>query len=293
LSLSILIPVYNYTVTALVIELLKQAETLSVPIEIVLLDDFSDPFYHNQYNAFSHGEKVKVFFNPANSGRELSRKKLSTLAAFDNLLFLDCDVKIIEKLFIEKYLNEIQNGYEVVVGGHIYQAEKPLDIKKILHWKYGTLRECHSSITNSQTFKASNFLIRKDIFLRVPAFNGFKSYGHEDTFWGIWFEEKEINVNRIKNPVLHAGLEDTDVFLNKSLEALVNLKTLSLQKGQSKLVKHIKIFRWYIIFKKIYFLKLIRFFYEIFEKESLKNLHSENPSLVLFDWMRLASFSKL
>ena len=293
MSLSILIPVYNHDVTALVNELLKQAESLSVPFEVVLLDDFSDPVYHNQYNYFYDEGKVKVFFNPKNLGRELSRKKLSTLAAFDNVLFLDCDVMVIEKLFIQNYLNEIQKGYEVVVGGHIYQNEKPLNNKKILHWKYGTVRECRSTITNSQTFKASNFLIRKKIFESVPAFAGFKNYGHEDTFWGIWFQEQRIKVYRIKNPVLHEGLEDTNVFLSKSLEALLNLKTLSLQTDQNNLAKHIKIFRWYLIFKKFHLLKPISFFFRHFQKYFLKNMHSANPSLVIFDWMRLASFSKL
>ncbi|HEX3009978.1 MAG TPA: hypothetical protein VHO90_20420, partial [Bacteroidales bacterium] len=65
-------------------------------------------------------------------------------------------------------------------------------------------------------------------------------YGHEDSVLGIAFYQNDISVVHIENPVLHDGLEPTEVFLSKTKEGVTNLiKLYTTFPDRASLLKHI------------------------------------------------------
>src|SRR5690606_6196842 len=95
------------------------AEKLS--FEIIVLDDASQNFLteNNEINSLDH---CSYSILNQNIGRSAIRNLLSTKALFDNLLFLDADVRMISDQFIKNYINFIKSNsnYGVVYGGIVY-----------------------------------------------------------------------------------------------------------------------------------------------------------------------------
>ncbi len=142
--LSILIPTYNYNIFPLVQELHEQCIQQKIVFEIIVLDDCSIKFHteNNKTNTLSNC--IYQILNQ-NIGRSAIRNLLATKATFNNLLFLDADVRLINKQFIKNYLSFIQynSNYEVVYGGIVYQENQP-ETNQLLRWIYGNEREALS-----------------------------------------------------------------------------------------------------------------------------------------------------
>lgn len=288
MGLSILIPVYNLDVTALVKTLAGQLHQQGKEGEIILLDDFSDAGFHTINNVLGNLPAVKYHRNEKNEGRTISRLKLSSLAGFENLLFLDCDSKIIHENFIATYFEEAEKGGDVIVGGRIYSSTPP-DCKYRLHWKYGSRRESGKRTA----FMSNNFMIKRSVFNKLDASFRLPGYGHEDTWWGIQFKNSGVTIKTIDNPVLHDELEDSKRFLKKSKNALQNLLLLEKKTGPKELKKEVKIYRWY---KRLRFFGLTGvylFFERIFHRPFYSNLTSCHPRLFYFDLYRLAILASL
>jgi hypothetical protein len=120
-----------------------------------------------------------------------------------------------------------------------------------------------------------------------------KGYGHEDTFIGIQLDQLDAFVWYTDNPVLHLGVEAADVFIQKTHEALKNLRTLSTIVDASALSQHVKLFKYYRRLKAIGGLKLVEYAYSILRSKIDRNLRSCSPSLDLFDLYRMNYFIKL
>ena len=289
MGLSILIPVYNFDVSSLVNELSAQLTATGMEGEIILLDDGSDPTFNTSNQLLQNESFVTFQRNLKNEGRMASRLLLSQLAHYDYFLFLDCDSEIIKKDFLITYFEMIELGIDLASGGRIYSDSPPTDCEYMLHWKYGTLRESRKpGELLSPGFMSNNFLVKKDIFFQLDNFLELPGYGHEDSFWGIQFEQAGVKCNNINNPVIHASLEKTDNFLAKSENALGNLLFLEKNIGKTYLSNHIKIFRWYCRIKKTGFAGIYLFFEKLFHQYFLKNLRSCKPNLNYFDFYRLA-----
>jgi glycosyltransferase involved in cell wall biosynthesis len=224
-GLSVLIPVYNYNVTSLVHALSAQLEKTGKEGEIILLDDGSsdDTILANQ--SLQNISYVRFFRNEKNEGRMLARQKLSTLARFEWLLFLDCDSGIIKDDFLAAYFNLIKDDIDLASGGRVYADQQPAECELMLHWKYGRKRESPKGKPGT-TFQSNNFLIKKEIFERLDTSLQMPGYGHEDSWWGIQFEQAAIRCRYLNNPVLHASIEKADSYIEKSEQALSNLLLL-------------------------------------------------------------------
>ncbi|MGB6038065.1 MAG: glycosyltransferase, partial [Cryomorphaceae bacterium] len=212
--LSVLIPVYNYSVQELVMQLSDQLVAEEFRFEILLLDDDSTQFA-NQYGKFENLEHVSVLKSEKNLGRSKSRNVLAEKAQYDLLLFLDCDSLPVRDNFINNYLSHAEEK-KVLVGGTRYKDEYAPSER--LHWLYGTKRES----LDQAGFHSNNFLIARQDFLHVRFDESLTQYGHEDTLLGIHLKEEGIQVERIDNPVFHCGLEDNETFLKKALLAVEN-----------------------------------------------------------------------
>ncbi|WP_048920110.1 glycosyltransferase family 2 protein [Rufibacter radiotolerans] len=283
-EISILIPVYNQNVSALVDNLLSQASQLAISFEIRVYDDGSSPetLAKNQ----SLGQRPGVIYRelPENLGRSQIRYLMAQEAKYNQLLFLDNDVLPRYPDFLSRYLQQF-NG-QVTVGGVAYQKKVLAGTE--LRWKYGKAREEAPAVQRQKTpyqrIFSSNFLVDRSLFLTYFPRKEVRGYGHEDTLFAHRLQENKIPVMHIDNPVWHLGLEPAQLFLLKTNEAILNLARLN---QQMNLGQESRLYKLYHSLKK--------WKADVFLKENSswllpmikRNLVSRNPSLYLFDLYRL------
>lgn len=288
MGLSILIPVYNYNVTSLVQALATQLTKTGKEGEIILLDDSSTSFISNN-KLLENISFVSFHRNERNEGRMAARLKLSELARYSHLLFIDCDSDLIKDDFVSTYFHLLEQDAALATGGRVYSTAPPADCELMLHWKYGTKRER----SKNAGFMSNNFLIRREKFNQLEGLTQLTGYGHEDSWWGIQFEQLGVRCQYINNPVLHAALEKSDIFLSKSENALANLLLLEKSVDKGLLGNHIKIYRWYRRLKNAGLASLYLFFEKPFHNYFRRNIFSCKPSLLFFDCYRLAHLIRL
>lgn len=295
--ISVLIPVFNCTVTSLVLELQKQLSLTGLQYEIVVMDDGSDVSFKKDNRILEGYQQVKYTELPYNIGRISIRNELFKKAAFNWLLFLDADSIIITSNFIKTYLNTTNVNANVIVGGRVYDKEKPASCCLRLHWTYGSQREQQLPEQRQKQphagFMSNNFLIKKEIFEKLHITEALQGYGHEDTWMGIQLENIGAKVLHIANPVMHNGLEDSQVFVEKSLNGLQNLLKLQQIVGAETLKRHVKLYAAYCRYRRWGLLPLLNIGFVTMQPLILKKQHSCHPSLFLFDLYRLNYFACL
>jgi glycosyltransferase involved in cell wall biosynthesis len=287
--LSVLIPVYNNDVTELVTELKNQCNKAKIIYELIVADDASDKEFLEQYDRIGQYPNVKIIRLKENQGRSKIRNFLAAEAGGAHLLFLDCDAKVVQANFIEHYL-EKKGDHSVVCGGTLYQEDQ-VDTEYTLHWVYGKNREqkdaAHRQSKAYASFKTFNFLIPKSLFIDIQLNESIKGYGHEDTLFGLKLKEKNIPVVHIDNPLMHMGIEKTEVFLSKTKTALYNLAILH---SKGEVGKDIKLIRYYLYAKKSRIIPLVLKRFNKQKESILTQLRGNYPSLRKFDFYRLGKF---
>ncbi len=287
--ISICIPVYNFNITSLINELVKQIKLLPSPCEIICIDDASEQLYRdNNQEAAKEGMYIQL---PRNVGRACIRNLFLQYARYDNLMFLDCDSLIIDNGFLLTYLQYISqhDKYGVVCGGRIYGA-KPRERKYRLRWLYGTKRESKSAAVRNQnpnaSFMTNNFMISKDVFLQTQFDERIKSYGHEDTLFGYWLEKKMVMVHHINNPVLNGHLETNKEYLKQTKQAVVNLTCiLSYLNYDAAFIKNVPLLRFYYKVKRLEV--LLRLIFSIKKPVIEGLLKGGYIHLAMFDFYKL------
>ncbi|RIJ41981.1 glycosyltransferase [Pontibacter oryzae] len=291
-SLSILIPVFNQDVTAMVHTLLAQCIRLSISYEIRIYDDASEDQFR-QLNRPLAGQAGVVYEElPNNIGRSSIRNRLAFDAQYEHLLFLDNDCLPVSFNFLFNYLVEAQLS-EVVIGGVAYVATKPEKPFR-LHWKYGRLRGAKSATQRQQQpyndVFLCNALIKRAVFYKFPLRESLKKYGHEDTVFAQHLQENNISVKHINNPVVHLGLEETTVLLLKTEQAVQNLAQLYAEGEQ---VEPIRIMQAYNMLQNWRLARPYQLVFATIERVVKQNLASGYPNLMLYDLYRLFLLSKL
>jgi glycosyltransferase involved in cell wall biosynthesis len=221
--LSICIPVYNHNIQELVKELLHQLQSASIKGEIVVIDDASLAKFKVENRTISAFEQVVYIELEKNVGRSAIRNLFLKHTKFENLLFLDCDVKIHPDNFISNYL---KSNAKVTCGGLLYPAKRPTR-KHLLRWKYGVYRECRLAKERAQepykSFMTSNFMIKKNVLEKIRFDERLTDYGHEDTLFGYALMKKSIQIKHIDNQVIHNSGETSAEFLKKTRKGIENL----------------------------------------------------------------------
>lgn len=288
MELSICIPVYNQDVTSLVYELHCQVLHTFCTFEILLMDDCSTSFYekNSMLNAL---EGVRYVRLSQNVGRAAIRNKLADEAQYKYLLFMDCDVLPLDDSFLDRYIR--MKRYNVVMGGYRY-GEQPTSDKHILRWKYGKKREERSaeerSVRPNDSFSTFNFMIRKSLFGQIRFDESLKGYGHEDTLFGLSLKRMGISVSHIDNALLHLNYDTSDVFLQKSLNAVANLWLICQREGYAEdLAESIRILRCFRWIDRFGLSTLFAKIYPLVRPSCEKNLLGKHPSLFIFDLYRL------
>lgn len=293
--LSVLIPTYNYNVYPLVKELHEQCIAENIVFEIVVLDDFSVKFHieNIEINNLSNCSYQSL---KQNIGRSAIRNLLSTKAVFDNLLFLDADVRLINKVFIQNYLNFIQNNinYNVAYGGIVYQKNKP-ENSQLLRWIYGNDREALIAEKRQEkvyvSFLTLNFLIKKEVFNKVKFNEEIPNLRYEDLLFSYELMINKIPLQHLNNQVVHNGIETSQVFIEKTNDSLKGLHFLINNKYLPN--DYARLTAVYNLLKQIKLLWLVNVIFNFFEKKFTKNLLGSKPSLFIYDIYRIGYFSQL
>ena len=286
--LSILIPVYNYDVIPLALELNKQCLESKIDFEILCQDDASNSKLNEENEIINSLENCSFFVNSNNLGRGKNINSLAKKTKHDYLLILDCDTFPTQNNFIKNYISTTNNIENLVVfGGIQYKKEKP-ENEKLLRWVYGNKRETLSLKVRNQkpNIRAltSNLLIQKKLFLETLFDESITKYGYEDLVFLSDLEKKEIFVTHIENTTYHLGLETSQQFLEKTKIALENLKIIS--KSRSFNVSDSKLLGFYVLLKRLYLSTFISFIFKKTERIIERNLLSKKPSLLLFDFYK-------
>ena len=228
-GLSILIPVFNRDVTALVSSLLSQAPDWGGEVEIQLLDDKSAEEYRVKNRPLGRLPGVRYAELPANVGRAAIRNQLAASATHEWLLLLDNTSELPDPEFMARYRAALGRA-PVLAGGVCYAPQPPADPALRLRWLYGRRRETRSLAQRRAAphdqLLVNNLLLRKALLQRFPLDERLRGYGHEDTKLGWQLAGAGVPVLHLANPVRHAGLETAAAFLQKSEQAVQNLALL-------------------------------------------------------------------
>lgn len=287
--LSILIPTYNYNIVDLVKKLHAQASDTGIKFEIVVMEDGSKSFVEEN-TAVVGLPFCRYIVLEDNVGRAVIRNKLASEARCSHLLFLDCDADIVHPDFVSRYV-AFCHEKSVVLGGRIYD-EKNKDPRYSLIKKYGTQRERNNLLNEKARLKhpmftTPNFLIPADTFKQVKFNEIVEGYGHEDTIFGLELKKRNIPYYFIDNPVVHVGIEENKIFLDKTRKAIANLYDIYIGGQYPEITKESKLLHYFLLMKKWRLTGFIAFKYKINHKIFEQLLYCKNPSLLLFDLYKL------
>jgi len=293
--ISVLIPVNNYDIVALVQSMKDGISKVPDFCEIIIGDDGSSPEYREKYKSLEC-ERVKLVVSEKNIGRAAIRNRLALEAAGDYLLYIDSDAMIpgTAETYLKKWLPWV-GKHKVICGGVIYHNIPPGNPDLMLRWTYGRRREQKKAYERNRrphaSFSSFNFMIEKSLITRIRFNEELKQYGHEDTLLGFQLKKAGIDIYHIDNGLLHEGLESNREFLDKTKLGIENLSLLydkvTDKKTFSKLVKIIRIYNRLDAFKLTGILSGIFIRYR--ERMEIK-LDSSKISLWLFAFYKITMF---
>ncbi|NSW94313.1 MAG: glycosyltransferase family 2 protein [Bacteroidales bacterium] len=295
MKISILIPVNNFDIVALVYSIKNGMEKVPEFCEILIGDDGSTETYREKYLSLA-GDNVRVIVSDKNIGRAAIRNKLITEATGDYVLFIDADALVPGNAdtYMKKYLNYIKLS-KVISGGILYRKSPPGDPDRMLRWRYGYYREAKKARERNKNpyaaFSTFNVLIDKSVFSKLRFYEELKQYGHEDTLLSYQMKKAGIEILHIDNGLIHEGLETNSEFLAKTKLGIENLSLLydrvTDKKTFTSVVRLLQTYNRLRIFKlnKI----LAAFFIRFREKMEIR-LDSTRVSLKLFWFYKISLF---
>lgn len=270
MDLSILIPVYKWDCSNLVIELEEQARKLGISYEIIEADD----------------EQLQF-------GRSRVRNHLADLSRGRRLLFIDCDAEVESDTFLKDYLAAADaNGAQVVCGG-LHHVEEMPSTNVSLRWRYEHRADRHRAARYRakhpcEHFTPFNFLIERTLFQQIRFDERLEGYGHEDTLFGRRLAEEGITPLHIDNPLVHVGLESNGRFLEKTRSALRSLRRFNTElEGYSSVLKAYKILH------KLGLSSFAASLFTYFRPQLEKHLRGKRPSLFVFQLYKIGYYCHL
>jgi glycosyltransferase involved in cell wall biosynthesis len=295
MTISLLIPVYNYDIVALVHSMKGALGKVPEFCEILIGDDGSSAEFKEKYRSLED-ENVRVIFSEKNIGRAAIRNKLALEARGDFLLFIDADVMVpgTAEAYMLKWLS-MMTDYRVLCGGTLYHDSPPGDPDKLLRWKYGKHKEQRKAVERNKHphagFSTFNVLIEKTVFSKIRFNEELKQYGHEDTLLGYQLKKAGIDILHIDNGLMHEGLESNKDFLNKTKLGIENLSKLYDNVTDKKAFSEtVRILR---VYNRLKFFRLTRILAGLFiryrERMEIK-LDSSKISLMLFAFYKICMF---
>lgn len=231
IKISVLIPIFNYDVTLLVLKLLKEMENelFRKHIEIILIDDCSTNIHTKETNRsliYKYGYKysIRYYELQKNIGRSAIRNLLVSYSGGEYLLFLDADVLPDSNEFLKSYWMYADAGeWDVLCGGISYLTRLNCGKKYDFYiYFFGCMGSKSAAERNRSPWKqmlTSNVMIRRSSFLDTPFDERFIGYGYEDNEWGIRLMQK-YRVLHIDNTASHLGIQTKEEIYEKMRESI-------------------------------------------------------------------------
>lgn len=230
MTISLLIPVKDYDIVALVYSMKSAIGKVPELQEILIGDDGSLPEYREKYRSLE-GEGVRVIVSEKNIGRASIRNRLAMEAKGDYLLFIDADTMLPSTA--EAYLKnwtQVAGQARVISGGILYRDSPPGDPDKFLRWKYGRMKEQKKAADRNKHpnagFSTFNVLFERSVFSKIRFDEELRQYGHEDTLMGYQLAKAGIKILHVDNGLYHEGLESNKDYLTKTKLGIENLSHL-------------------------------------------------------------------
>ena len=286
-DISILVPTYNYDCTRMVSELRRQADALGINYEIVVADDGSTDALSVEHNrAINQWAHCRLDERPQNTGRAAIRNYLARQARYEWLLFLDSDMQVADSRFVERYLTAGDD--DSVVDGGIKVGTPPYPSQNIRYLYEHRCEPRHTADNRQQrpyqSFRTTNFLVRRDVMLKHPFDERFRHYGYEDVLWGRQLERHHLSIRHIDNPMLLTDFETNDVFVGKTEEGLRTLHEFRDElRGYSRLLDRAEALPR----------QPLRWCYRLFGRLLRRHLTGRHPRLFLFQLYRLCYYASL
>lgn len=292
MKLSICIPVYNFDVRNLVFDLIKEINLHKIDAEIILIDDASTEKF-NSINKELQSEVSNFVFLDKNIGRSNIRNLFLKYAQGDYFLYLDCDGKIIDPYFLNKYIDFIKENpnSKVIYGGRTVTEREPFQ-DFMLRWKFAKERENLTLKYRLKipflSFQTNNFIIKKDV-LQKNLFNPkIVKYGYEDLLFAMDLQSNTIKIDHIDNPIFNDDIEKSDVYLSKVEDSVDSLAIMLSDEFTKNKMSEIKLVKAYHLISKFYVSKPISILLSLFENRFKQNLLSQNPNLRNLDLYKLS-----
>jgi len=290
-ELSILIPTYNDVCTTLAERLCQQAAAIEgLRFEILVADDGSTDVSvieaNRTINTLTNSRYIERGFN---SGRAVIRNFLVEQASYCWLLFIDGDMAVEKEDFLACYLESEDTA--VVYGGYTVGA----GTRDNLRYHYEKAAEGqHTAVERSkrpyQDFHTSNFMVQREVMMRLPFDERFRHYGYEDVLFGKQLRQQHIKILHLDNPVSFQRFESNEKFLRKTEEGLRTLYEFREDlRGYNSLLTlvngiHLEIVR-----------SLIRCYHRLLAPLERRHLLGSRPNLTIFKLYKLGyylSFTK-
>jgi glycosyltransferase involved in cell wall biosynthesis len=295
MTISLLIPVFDYDIVALVHSMKSVIGTVPEFCEILIGDDGSSAEYREKYHSLE-GDGVRLIVSEKNIGRAAIRNRLALEAKGDYLLYIDADAMLpgTAEAYISKWVSAMTRA-RVLSGGTLYHESPPGDPDKLLRWKYGKKKEQIKATDRNKHpnagFSTFNVLIDKSVFSKIRFNEELKQYGHEDTLMGYQLKKAGIKILHIDNALVHEGLESNKEFLVKTKLGIENLSKLYDNVTDKRAFSEtVRILRLY---NKLKFLRVTRILAGIFiryrERMEIR-LDSKDISLRLFGFYKICMF---
>ena len=289
--ISILIPNHGQNIKKLIKDLLIQAGRVSFPVEIWIGDDASKEHVYIENKQLEDPPKVRFIRKESKIGRSGIRNLLAENAQYPNLLFIDSDAGVDNPDFLQNYFDYLGKS-KVIVGGTAYQKDPPGNSSEMLRWKYGKEQEERPAFVRAEnpyaSFSSFNFLIEKDLFLKIKFDEGIADYGHEDTFFGYQLMKNNIPVLHIDNSLIHTGLDNAAFFLEKTRRGVEGLWKLYQETGfDSDFSRDIALIKRFEDIRKLKMQGIFKWKFGLFKKSIEGNLLGEHPFVFLFQLYKL------
>lgn len=223
--ISILIPTFNDDCRGLAGSLMIQAEAIDgLEWEIIIADDAStNTALVESLSQLNKLEGFRYIRCNTNLGRSAIRNFLAQEARGEWLLFVDAHRVMVSNDYLKTYISATQNA-QVICGG--YQALKGPDGNLRYLYEHEAERNNSASLRAKhpyQSFNASNFMIRRDIFMQHQFDTRLHKYGYEDVLLGRELALAGIPVTHIDAPTGYIEYECNANFVKKAEEAMETL----------------------------------------------------------------------
>jgi len=295
MTISILIPVYNYDIITLVHSLTGGMKEVPEFCEIIIGDDGSTEEHRNKFRSLED-KNISLVVSNINIGRAAIRNKLALQAKGDFLLFLDADVRLpgTAKAYLQGWLKHVRSAM-AICGGTLYSENKPGDPDKFLRWQYGKTKEQKKASERNKHpysyFSTFNVLIDKTVFSKLRFYEEIRQYGHEDTLLGYQLKKAGINILHIDNGLVHEGMESNAEFLNKTKLGIENLSILYDKVTDKKTFSScVALLRTYNILRLFRLTLIFAGAFIKYRERMERRLDSSTPSLRLFSFYKISMF---